>query len=260
MIVRSRTGFYALQGPIERAWRWLDGSLRSGDSELLEREGATPQGIRIIDELNRVYHRTGLWEQATRLVISALQAIPRVGGHRLRVLEVGMRDGALLRQVAERSDDLDLPVELHGVEFRANLAQLAQARQQPKPIEFHVAASPRLLEFPDRSFDLVYSLFSLHHFDPVRVRELLTAGHRVTRAASLHIDLDRSIWGAVSVWSVYSLLGCRQARHDAVLSVRRAYRRDEMSGIVRALELPGVVHAERRLPLSWVMQISRGIR
>jgi len=251
-----------VQGPIERAWRWLDSSLRSGDSELLEREGATPQGIRIVDELNRVYHRTGLLEQATRMVTNALQAIPGAGRQRLRVLEVGMRDGALLRQVAERSGDLDLPVELHGVEFRANLARLAQARQQPKPgaIEFHVAASPLLSEFPDRSFDLVYSLYSLHHFDHVRVRELLTAGHRVARAASLHIDLGRSIWGAVSVWSVYSLLDCRMARHDAVLSVRRAYRRDEMSGIVRALELPGVVYADRRLPLSWVMHIPRGVR
>jgi SAM-dependent methyltransferase len=251
-----------MPSPIEHARRWLNDSLCSGDGELLEREGATPQGIRIIDELNRVYHRTGLLDQAAHIVTDALKAIPGAGRQRLRVLEVGMRDGALLRQVAERSDALDLPVELHGVEFRANLAQLAQARQQRKPgvIEFHVAASPRLSEFPDRSFDLVYSLFSLHHFDPARVRELLMAGHRVTRAASLHMDLDRSIRGAVSVWIVYSLLGCRQARHDAVLSVRRAYRRDEMLDIVRALGLTGVVHAERRLPLGWVMQVPRGTR
>ena len=127
-------------------------------------QGLPLQGIRIIDELNRVYHRTGLLAQATRLVTNALQAIPGAGRQRLRVLEVGMRDGALLRRVAGRSDDLDLPVELHGVEFRANLVRPAQLRQQPKPgpIEFHVAASPRLAEFPDRSFDLVYSLFSLH--------------------------------------------------------------------------------------------------
>lgn len=38
-----------MQGPIERGWSWLDASLRSGDTELLEREGATPEGIRIID-------------------------------------------------------------------------------------------------------------------------------------------------------------------------------------------------------------------
>lgn len=207
-----------------------------------------------------MYHKTGLLERAARFVIEALQAIPGAGRERLRVLEVGMRDGALLRQVADRSDALDLPVELHGVDFRANFAQLAQARQQRKPgaIEFHVAASPRLSEFPDRSFDLVYSLFSLHHFDPVRVRELLTAVHRIARVVSLHMDLDRSIRGAVSVWTVYSLLGCRQARHDAVLSVRRAYRRDEMLDIVRALKLPGAVLAGRRLPLGWVMQIPRG--
>ena len=167
-----------MPSPIERAWRWLDDSLRCVDTELLEREGATPQGIRIIDELNRVYHRTGLLDQATRLVTNALQAIPGAGRQRLRVLEVGMRDGALLRRVAERSDDLDLPVELHGVEFRANLVRLAQARQQPKPgpIEFHVAASPRLAEFPDRSFDLVYSLFSLHLLLWQEVRRCL-AGH-----------------------------------------------------------------------------------
>ena len=89
-----------MPSPIERAWRWLDDSLRSVNRELLEREGATPQGIRIIDELNRVYHRTGLLAQATRLVTNALQAIPGAGRQRLRVLEVGMRDGALLRRVA----------------------------------------------------------------------------------------------------------------------------------------------------------------
>ena len=38
-----------MPSPIERAWRWLDDSLRSVNRELLEREGATPQGIRIIE-------------------------------------------------------------------------------------------------------------------------------------------------------------------------------------------------------------------
>ena len=250
-----------MQSSIDRVRGWLDSKFRSEDIELLEREGATSQGIRIIDELNRMYHRTGLLQRVTYLIISALQTIPRVDEHRLRILEVGMRDGSLLKRVAEYSKDKRLPVELHGVEFHANLTQLAESAQHPQAgsMEFHVASSPQLAEFPDRSFDMVYSLFSLHHFDHVRVRELLQASHRISNATSLHIDLERSIRGAVLVWFLYGILGCHQARHDAVLSVRRAYHKDEMLEILRALELPGEVHTDRKIPLSWVLQISRGI-
>jgi SAM-dependent methyltransferase len=239
--------------PIERARSWLNTRLQSQQIELLEREGATTEGTLIIDELNRVYRRTGLLDKITRLVHSKLQAIPRTQGEHLRVLELGMRDGSLMQRIAKASRENDLPVELHGVEFQPSLVQLAASRQQA--MAFHTAVSPQLREFADQSFDLVYSLFSLHHCNPVQLRELLQASQRIARSLSIHIDLDRSFLGVGAIWLVYSLLGCNQARHDAVLSVRRAYRRDEIMGILEALNLPGNIQRNPDLPLCWILQM-----
>lgn len=243
--------------PASNRLRWLDDWLRSQKSELLEREGATSRGVRIIDELNKVYRRTGVLSQVAQLIGGELDRLWERRRAPLRVLEIGCRDGTLLGAVAQQAQRRGVQVALHGVEFRSNLVDLAQDRARAAAIDLqlHCAASPQLAEFADRSFDVVFSMFSLHHFDDAGLRTLLVAGRRLAGSVSLHVDLNRSLWWAVLVGLVYTLLRCRTVPADSVLSVRRARRIEEMRALTDALGLPATIRPLRAPPLYWVLRV-----
>jgi len=234
-------------------------SSRSREVEVLEREGATARGVEIIAELNDVYRRTGVLSRATGLVASELIRLREDSAGPLRVLEIGTRDGVLLESISRWAAGADVPVELHGVEFHESLVALARERlaSQSPPVRVHVATSPALPELPSDHFDVVCSLFSIHHFDDDGVTEILLASKRVARGVSLHIDLDRTFWAAALVWLVYVLLGCRRARPDAVLSVRRSHRPSELLAIAGKLGLRAVAMPLRWPPLYWCLRVAK---
>ncbi len=244
-----------MPGPCNIKGRWIDRWLCSDAVELLEQEGATPQGIRIIDELNRVYRRTGIWQKMIDKLLSSARCFATLQ-QPVKVLEIGMRDGTLLRELGDCGQVEDIPLELHGVEFQANLVELA-CRQQasaPSAIQFHYAATRDLRIFTDHSFDLVYSVFVLHHQSPSELRELLTASLRLTRGLVFHLDLSRSLSAVMLIWSYYTLLGFRHSRRDAVLSCRRAYRPAEIACVLRELGVPQPLGVVRLPPCYWYMQ------
>jgi ubiquinone/menaquinone biosynthesis C-methylase UbiE len=78
------------------------------------------------------------------------------------VLDVGTGPGVLLVEIARRRPDL----RLVGIDLSADMVAAAERNLS----EFGARASARLgdvtdLPFPDRSFDLIVSSFSLHHWD-----------------------------------------------------------------------------------------------
>ncbi|GEM_PF-4441326 len=235
--------------------RWIDRWLCSDAVELLEQEGATPQGIRIIDELNRVYRSTGVWPKMIGKLLSPARRLAAVQ-QPVRVLEIGMRDGTLLYELGDRGRVEGIPLELHGVEFQANLVEWARQQQASAPIalQFHYAATRDLRTFTDHSFDLVYSAFVLHHQSPPELRDLLTASLRLTRGLVFHLDLSRSLGAVMLIWSYYTLLGFRHSRRDAVLSCRRAYRPAEIACVLRELGMPQSPRVVRLPPCYWYMQ------
>jgi ubiquinone/menaquinone biosynthesis C-methylase UbiE len=121
---------------------------------------------------------------------------------------------------------------------------LAEARRQSgaEKIEWIVADITQL-PFPDATFDLVTCHLALHHFaeaDAVRVlREL----RRVARRHVVVADLERSRAAYVGVWLLVHLwLRAPMTQHDALLSVRRAFNREELVALARAADWPRVEH------------------
>jgi SAM-dependent methyltransferase len=238
--------------------RWIDRWLCSEADELLEREGATSRGIAIIDELNRAYQRTGLTARMVNAIISEAQHIHAVTGNPVRVLEIGMRDGSLLGEISKTAKCEQIPLDLHGVEFKTNLAALANERlsSQELPVQGHYEASRRLDIFDSNEFDIVYSVFVLHHQSQDELKQLLSASFRVSRKAVLHLDLTRSLWALVLIWSFYTLFGYRVSRQDALLSCRRAYRPNEVATIIGDMNIGRGVKVTRVSPLYWFLHQS----
>jgi ubiquinone/menaquinone biosynthesis C-methylase UbiE len=100
-------------------------------------------------------------------------------------------------------------------------------------LELHVGDG-RSLPYPDRSFDVVHASLVVHHLGVEDAAGLLREMARVSRLGVVINDLERSWRGWVGAWLLGHLLTRnRYTRHDAPLSVRRAYRADEMATMLR---------------------------
>ncbi|HYU84569.1 MAG TPA: class I SAM-dependent methyltransferase [Kribbellaceae bacterium] len=110
---------------------------------------------------SRVYDlaaRTLLRGVYRRLAADIAGAAP----HGAAVLDVGTGPGVLLAELARRRPDL----ELTGIDLSADMVAAANRNLSRFGGRATVlAASVTDLPFPDRSFDLIVSSFSLHHWD-----------------------------------------------------------------------------------------------
>ena len=142
----------------------------------------------------------------------------------------------------------DVPLALvrdgrrRGVDVRAtcldhNAAMLAIARQRSGGDErlTFVLGSGEQLPFGDATFDVATCTLALHHFEPPAARELLRELRRVARRTPIVGDLVRSAAAFAGTW-LYAHIASRNrlTRHDAPLSVRRAYTPAEALTLARA--------------------------
>jgi ubiquinone/menaquinone biosynthesis C-methylase UbiE len=97
------------------------------------------------------------------------------------------------------------------------------------------------LPYPDRSFDVAHCSLVAHHATPDEAIALFREMARVSRLGVVVNDLDRRRLGWIGAWLLGHLLtGNRYTRHDAPLSVRRAYRIDELAALLRVAGLSPV--------------------
>jgi ubiquinone/menaquinone biosynthesis C-methylase UbiE len=91
----------------------------------------------------------------------------------------------------------------------------------------------RSLPHPDRSIDIAHASLVLHHLEPDEAVALLVEMARVARVGVVVNDLNRGRMHWLGAWLIGHLLTRnRYTRRDAPLSVRRAYTRREMRGLL----------------------------
>jgi ubiquinone/menaquinone biosynthesis C-methylase UbiE len=104
-------------------------------------------------------------------------------------------------------------------------------------LELHVGDGRRL-RYPDRSFDIAHASLVVHHLEGEAMTTLLGEMARVARLGVVINDLERSRRAWFGAWFISHLLTRnRLTRHDAPLSVRRAYRPAEIAARLRAAGL-----------------------
>jgi len=90
------------------------------------------------------------------------------------------------------------------------------------------------LPFADGSFDWVTCHLALHHFSGPEALVVLRELRRVARKGVVVADLERSAAAYAAVWLLVTLwLRAPMTRHDALLSVRRAFNRHELQALAR---------------------------
>jgi ubiquinone/menaquinone biosynthesis C-methylase UbiE len=212
----------------------------SGALELLDGALDDPAAL---DGNLRDLGRVNRWLGGARLSSAALTAL--AGGRTdLRLIDVGTGAAdipvALLGQAAGHWPGLTVLA----VDSRAEVITAAQ-RIAPQLAELPglvlATSEPDRIDGPDDAFDVAHCSLVLHHLEPAAAVNLLKEMARVARLGIVVNDLDRSRLAWLGAWLMGHLLtGNRYTRHDAPMSVRRAYRLPEALELVRAAGLTPV--------------------
>lgn len=167
-------------------------------------------------------------------VSMSAEAIDALAAHRpdLALLDVGTGGAdipvALLERAAARGRAWFVVAIDSRPEVLAAAVLTRPALATTDGLELHVGDGTSL-PYPDRSFDVAHCSLVVHHCPPDEALALFREMARVARSGIVVNDLDRTRLGWIGAWLLGHLLTRnRYTRVDAPLSVRRAYRPDEV--------------------------------
>jgi SAM-dependent methyltransferase len=166
----------------------------------------------------------------------------------LTVLDVGTGAADIPVALLERAARDGRRLRVTGIDNRPEVLAAAVARRPglaaTDGLELQVGDG-RSLPFPDRSFDIAHASMVLHHLSPVAAVAVLREMARVARRGIVLNDLLRGRGAWLGAWLLsHMTTRNRYTRHDASLSVSRAYSVGELTSLVAAAGLR--VEASRR--------------
>lgn len=187
-------------------------------------------------DLRRLNRRLGA-------IDASMNAIDALAAHRndLALLDVGTGGADIPLALVERARARQRRFRIVGIDTRPEVLAAAvlanPALTATDDVQLHVADG-RALPFADRSFDVAHASLLLHHLDPADAIAVLREMGRVARLGVVINDLQRSRTGWLGAWLLgHVLTRNRLTRHDAPLSVRRAYRSTEMAALLATARL-----------------------
>lgn len=208
---------------------WFPHRYETGRSTRLElmdqpdaRIGELEQAYAELERLNRWLGGHG----ASRYGIeSVIRRAPEL--RELRVLDVGSGGGELAPLVVGWGQRVGRSISVVGIDDDRAAIEYAQTRYAGPRVRFQQAG---LFEFePEAPFDVVHMGLTLHHFDDA---EVVRALRRMAELATLGVvvnDLQRHPVPFYAVQVVTSALRSPDyVRHDAPLSVNRAFTKSEL--------------------------------
>lgn len=124
----------------------------------------------------------------------------------------------------------------------------------------HLAvADGRDLPYEDGAFDIAHASLLLHHLEPEEAVALLREMRRVARLGVVVNDLARGRLAWLGAWLLAHLAtGNSFTRHDAPLSVRRAYTAREATAMFERADMRPLVEIRGFLGHRWALAARSG--
>jgi ubiquinone/menaquinone biosynthesis C-methylase UbiE len=207
-------------------------------------DGAALRGnLRDLARANRWLGGTAL---SRRSVVALLRAgrsrgVPDAAGppgRSVRLLDVGTGAADIPSALGAALERYGVRLEVEAVDRRPEILAVAHERVGDRPHLRLGRADGEDLPYADGSFDIAHCSLLVHHLEPDRVAALLREMARVARLGVVVNDLDRTRHGFLGAWLLSRLATRnRYTRHDAPLSVRRAYRPGELARLAARARL-----------------------
>lgn len=197
--------------------------VRSLRQELLEQgEGSAAEVRANLLEMARYNRLFGGLIPLKRYIWPAIEAAARAGGA-VRVLEAGCGSAAMSAWLVRRARRAGIRAEFFGLD-------LVQRNLAIRPAGVATLAADMLnAPFPDGAFCAAFSTLTLHHLKPPTLIRAVQELARLTRGPVALHDLVRGRTAeALFHLTAPVMARCRLTRHDAPLSIQRAYTAEEM--------------------------------
>lgn len=179
--------------------------------------------------------RTNRWlggARLSRLAVDALLGDADVA----HVLDVGTGAADIPVALLEEAERRGRRWRVTAVDSRVEVVEAARSLTPRLATVAGLAvevADGRTLPYRDEAFDVGHASLVTHHLEPDEAVAFLRELARVARVGVVVNDLIRSSLTLVGAWLTSHLLTTnRYTRHDAPLSARRAYSRDELVALL----------------------------
>jgi ubiquinone/menaquinone biosynthesis C-methylase UbiE len=210
---------------------WLPA--RIDGEEWLDRGNGTPEDI---DQSLADLRRINRWLGGVRGL--AAQLYPRIRRCRsayVRVLDLGAGGCTIPEILAQWAQRASIPLSILALDLQHAHLQWARRNLQTGPEIVFIQGDVLSPPFAEGSVDFVISSLFLHHFTADTLIQVLPKWARLARQSLIMTDLVRH---PVAYWfmKAASPVFARSVitRHDAAVSIRRAYRPPELQRIANA--------------------------
>ncbi len=205
---------------------------RSNQPELMDDLSLSGDELqRNLEELETI----NTWLGGYKVVLDALEKLlDGYSGPPLRLADIGSGGGDTLRHIAKWARRKNIPMELTGIDANDFMVQYARQRCGGFPEITFVQHDVFSEQFSHERYDIVVCSLFCHHFTDAQLVQMFRQLHRQAGIAVIINDLHRHWLAYHSIkWVTRLFSGSRLVKHDAPLSVWRAFRREELEALVR---------------------------
>lgn len=178
-----------------------------------------------------------------------------------RILEIGSGSGQLSMAMYEQFQNTSLKVEMTGSDIVPEYVEAAnlEAREKKYNITYKVIDALHLDQLPPNSYDIVFTLHSMHHFLPEQLIKIMAGTRSVASQGFIGIDAYRGLANLLFM----AMLGGGKSLvslnpvfyHDSVISGRRMYSAKQLE-IMARVGCPGAnIVAENLKPGLTVVKV-----
>ena len=205
--------------------------------------------LRDLERVNRWLGGVSLSARALRTLTDGLDD--------LRVLDVGTGAADIPLALLERARRDGRRLHVTGIDTRPEIVAAATARtpslRSTAGLELHLGDG-RSLPYDTGMFDVAHASMVVHHLEPDDAVRLLAEMRRVARTGIIVNDLVRGRLAWRGAWILaHGLTRNRFTRHDAPLSVRRAYTETELADLLGRAGLTVVFRTRGLLRHRWAV-------
>ena len=206
----------------------------SDAAELLDAPGTIPaptlaHNLRDIRRVNRFAGGTSV---VLRHLPELLADVPR--GTPLTLLDIATGSGDIPRALVRWGRRRGYDLRVLATDISEDVLAVARHETAHEPAITIEACDARALPYPDGAFDIAVCSLALHHFPRAEAVKVLAEMGRVARRGIILNDLIRTWPGYVGAWLLGNVATRnRLTRHDAPLSILRAFTPEELAEMAR---------------------------
>ena len=151
----------------------------------------------------------------------------------LTVLDLATGSADIPLAVADWARKRGQHVSIVASDYSPDILAIAAEAVRDRPEITVERYDARVVSMPNASFDIVLCSLALHHFDPDDAVAVLQEMNRLSRRGWILNDLRRSTLGHRLTWlASHTTTRNRLTRHDAPLSIQRAYTPSELQDLI----------------------------